>query len=218
MNRVKLVLLIAAILTAAVIIIPSFCFASFQEAYELYKKGKYYDAEKLLIKEKELSPNNLDINAVLGWCYYYTRRYSAAIEICEEGLKANPRDTRFLTTIGRSYYEFKRYNDAVANLEKSIAINPDYAYTYYYLGRVYLEQGKYILAETAFSAGIALDDDRYIFYRYRGEVYEHMANYIESESDYKKALSLKPNDPKLKEALIRVISKQTDQDIEYSSP
>jgi tetratricopeptide (TPR) repeat protein len=193
----------------AVLIIPCISYASFQQAYELYRKGKYYDAEKILLKEKELSPNNLDVLAVLGWCYYYTRRYSTAIEICEEGLKINPKDTRFLTTIGRSYYEFKQYKDAIAYFEKSIA--------YYYLGRVYLEQGKYILAEAAFSASIALDDNRDIFYRYRGEVYERMADYRASESDYKKALSLKPNDPKLKEALIRVISRQTELEAEFSS-
>ena len=199
------------------LIIPSVSYASFQQAYELYKKGKYYDAEKLLLREKELSPSNLDVYAVLGWCYFYTRRYSTAIEICEEGLKINPNDTRFLTTIGRSFFEFKRYNEAIPYFERSIALNPSYAYNYYYLGRVYLDQGKYILAETAFSASINLQDDRYIFYRFRGEVYEKMANYRSSEDDYKKALTLKPNDPKLKEALIRVISKQTEQEIEFSS-
>ena len=40
---------------------------------------------------------------------------------------------------------------------------------------------------------------------------------MSSENDYKKALTLKPNDPKLKEALIRVISKQTEQEFELLS-
>jgi tetratricopeptide (TPR) repeat protein len=194
MKKIRNVLpiVIVTILIITILVVPSISYASFQQAYELYKKGKYYDAEELLLKEKELSPNNLDVYAVLGWCYYYTRRYSAAIEICEEGLKINPKDTRFMTTLGRSYFEFKRYNDAITYFENSIALNPDYAYTYYYLGRVYLDQGKYLLAEAA--------------------------NYNASESDYKKALSLKPNDPKLKEALIRVISKQAEEEADFSAP
>jgi len=59
-----------------------------------------------------------------------------------------------------------------------------------------------------------LRDDRFIFFKYRGEVYEKIANYKAAEEDYKKALFLKPNDPRLKEALIRVISKQTEEMIE----
>jgi tetratricopeptide (TPR) repeat protein len=96
-----------------------------------------------------------------------------------------------------------------------VDFNPDYAYNYYYLGRVYLDLGKLILAETAFSASIVLLSDRYIFYKYRAEVYEKMADYKSAEDDYKKALSLKPNDPRLKEALIKVISKQTEQQFDF---
>ena len=190
-------------------------FASFQQGYDLYKRGKYYEAEEVLLREKELSPGNLDVYAVLGWCYLNTGRYKDAIDISNEGLKINAGDTRFLTTIGRAYLELKRYTDALTYLKRSITLNPDYSYNYFYAGRVYLNQGKYILAETAFSAAIKLQSDRYIFYRFRGEVYEKMANYRAAEEDYKEALTLKPNDPRLKESLIRVISKQTEQTAEY---
>jgi len=204
-----------------VIIFPVTIFASFQQGYDLYKKGKYYDAEEVLLREKELSPGNLDVYAVLGWCYLNTGRYKNAIDISNEGknaidisnegLKLSAGDTRFLTTIGRAYLELKRYNDALSYLKRAISMNPDYAYNYFYAGRAYLSQGKYILAETAFSAAIKLRNDRYIFYRFRGEVYEKMANYRSAEEDYKQALTLKPNDPRLKESLIRVISRQTEQ-------
>ena len=189
---------------------PSLLMASFQEGYELYRQGKYYDAEKVLLHEKELTPNNTDIYAVLGWCYLNIGDYSKAIEISEEGLKLNARDWRFLTTVGRSYMEMKRYADAISYLQQSVAVNPDYPYNYYYLGRIYQGQGKLILAETALSAGISLKKDNYLFYRFRAQVYEEMTNYKLAEADYKKALTLKPNDPWLKEALIKVISKQAE--------
>ncbi|MFW6139713.1 MAG: tetratricopeptide repeat protein [Spirochaetota bacterium] len=184
---------------------------SFQEAYELYKQEKYYDAEKILLRLKELTPDNLDIYAVLGWCYLNTGRQSKAIDISEEGLERNPKDTRLLTTIGRAYLELKRHKRAIPYLEKSISMDPNYEFNYYYLGRVYLDQEKYILAETALSAAIMLSDKRWYFYKYRGLVYERLSNYNAAEQDYKKALSLKPNDPRLKEDLIRVISMQTEQ-------
>ncbi len=192
------------------ICLPYFSHSSFQEGYELYRQGKYYEAEKILLREKELSPKNLDIYAVLGWCYLYTGRYSLAIETCNEGLKLNTRDARFLVTIGRSYLELKRYTDAIGYFEKAISINPDYGYNYFYLGRIFMAQGKLILAETAFSASIMLTRDKYVFYKYRAEVYEKMADYKSAESDYKKALGLKPNDPRLKESLINVITKQSE--------
>jgi tetratricopeptide (TPR) repeat protein len=190
-------------------------YGSFQEGYELYKQGKYYDAEKVLLREKEINPNNVDIYAVLGWCYLNTGDYSKAIEISEEGLKLNSKDTRLLTTMGRSYMEMKRYPDALSYLQKSISYNPDYAYSYYYIGRIYQSQGKLILAEAALSASIMLKKDNYLFYKSRAQVYEAMTNHKMAEEDYKKALTLKPNDPALKEALIKVISKQTELESSY---
>lgn len=186
--------------------------ASFQEAYDLYKKGKYYDAEAVLLKEKEASPGSVDVYAVLGWCYLNTGRQKMAIDVSEEGLKLNSRDTRLIITIGRAYFELKRYADAVIYLQKSIAMSPEYGWTYYYLGRIYLDQGKLTLAETALSASIVFLNDKYIFYRYRGEVYEKMGNLKSAETDYKKALALNPSDPGLKQALIQVINKQTEQE------
>jgi tetratricopeptide (TPR) repeat protein len=194
------------------ILIPAIAFPSFQEAYELYKKGKYYDAEAALLKEKELSPGSVDVYAVLGWCYLNTGRQNMAIDVSLEGLKLNSKDTRLLITLGRSYFELKRYADAVTYLQKSIILNPEYGYTYYYLGRIYLDQGKLALAETALSASIAFMSDKYIFFRYRGEVYERMGNLKAAEADYKKALTLNPNDPGLKQVLIQVINKQTEQE------
>jgi len=142
-------------------------FSSFQEGYELYKQGKYYDAEKVLLRERELTPNNIDVYAVLGWCYLNTGSYSNAIEVSEEGLKISPKDTRLLTTIGRAYLEMKRYTEAISYLQKSVSNNPNYAYNYYYLGRIYQSQGKLILAETAYSSSILLKKDSYLFYKYR---------------------------------------------------
>jgi tetratricopeptide (TPR) repeat protein len=202
------------LLLVFIFLVPVIGLSSFQEAYDLYKQGKYYDAEKLLLREKELTPNNLDVYAVLGWCYLNTGRYRLAIEISEEGLQKNSTDTRFLTTIGRSYLEMKRYNDALSYFQKSVALRPDYPYNYYYLGRMYLNQGKLIFADTAFSAAIMLKNDRWVFYKYRGQVYEQMSDWKSAELDYKRALTLKPNDPFLKESLIKVISKQAEQEVQ----
>ena len=202
--------LCVAILTAA-FVAAHLLAASFQEGYDLYKRGKFYESEAVLLREKELSPSNLDIYAVLGWCYLNTGRYKNAIDISNEGLELNSRDTRFLTTLGRSYFELKRYGDALGYLERSIALKPEDSYNYYYVGRLYLEQGKYMLAETALTASIQLRSDRYLSFLFRGEVYERMADYPAAEADYKRALALKPNDPRLKEALIRVVSKQTEE-------
>jgi tetratricopeptide (TPR) repeat protein len=194
------------------VLVPAIAFPSFQEAYDLYKKGKYYDAEAMLLEEKEISPGSIDVYAVLGWCYLNTGRQNMAVEVSLEGLKLNSKDTRLLITLGRSYFELKRYADAITYLQKSIILNPVYGYTYYYLGRIYLDQGKLALAETALSASIAFMNDKYIFYRYRGEVYERMGNFKAAEADYKKALALNPNDPGLKQVLIQVINKQTEQE------
>ena len=199
------------IILSACVLIPTLLSASFQEGYDLYKKGKFYESEAVLLREKELTPSNLDVYAVLGWCYLNTGRYKNAIDISNEGLERNAEDTRFLTTLGRSYFELKRYNDSLGYLERAIALNPENSFNYYYVGRLYLEQGKYALAETALSASIKLKRDRYVFYLFRGEVYERMEDYASAEDDYKQALALKPNDPRLKEALIRVVSKQTEE-------
>ena len=206
----KTFLLLSPVFLIIIIAAPFLSFASFQEGYDLYKRGKYYEAEKILLREKELTPRNLDIYAVLGWCYLYTGRYREAIKICQEGLDLSPRDTRFLSTTGKAYLELKRYGDAIGYLESAISVDPENAYNYFYLGRIFLAQGKLILAETAFSASIKLTNDKYVFYKYRGDVYERMSDFKAAEKDYKKALGLKPNDPKLKESLIKVISKQVE--------
>ena len=60
-----------------------------------------------------------------------------------------------------------------------------------------------------------LKSDNYSFYSYRGRVYEKMNRLKEAEQDYKRALSLKPNDPRLKQALIDVISKEAEQESKF---
>ena len=52
--------LLCVIILTAPLLLPHFLSASFQEGYDLYKRGKYYEAEAVLLREKELSPNNLD--------------------------------------------------------------------------------------------------------------------------------------------------------------
>ena len=84
--RIKIFYIFVSILMLT-ISLPALAPGSFEEGYELYKKGKYYEAETILLREKELSPKNLDVYAVLGWIYLYTGRYVKAIEISEEGLK-----------------------------------------------------------------------------------------------------------------------------------
>jgi len=77
-------LLFITVIICVFSVFPLMGFSSFQEGYELYKQGKYYDAEKVLLREKELTPNNIDVYAVLGWCYLNTGSYSNAIEVSEE--------------------------------------------------------------------------------------------------------------------------------------
>jgi len=198
-----------------VLSITAIAIASFQEGYDLYRQGKYYDAEKVLLREKELTPKNLDVYAVLGWCYLYTSRYKMAIDISNEGLKINAGDTRMFNTLGRSYMALKRYKEALRYFGEAVALNPNNPYYYYYMGKIFLDQNKLYKAETAFSASIMLQGNRYIFYQYRGEVYERLNKYKLAESDYKKALTLKPNDPRIKDSLIRVIGKETNQESNF---
>jgi tetratricopeptide (TPR) repeat protein len=189
-------------------------YGSFQEGRDLFRKGDYYGAEEQFLRDQELRPSYLDNYYMLGLCYLYTGRYREALDVSNRGIEISTQDGRLFSNAGRAYFFLNRFNDAISNLERSVSLNSNSnltAITYYYMGRSYMNMGRYILAETSFSAAILLQGDNSTYYRYRGEVYEKMEDYESAEEDYKKALTLKPNDPNLKESLIRVISRQTEQ-------
>lgn len=191
---------------------------SFQQGYDLFKNRDYYEAEEEFLREKELQPNNLDVYYMLGLCYLYTGRYREALDVSNEGIEIGAQDGRLFSNRGRAFFFLNRFNDAIENLEKSVQFSPASsltAITYYYMGRSYLSMGRYVLAETALSAAIILQEGNSTYYQYRGEVYEKLENFEAAEEDYKRALTLRPNDPRLKESLIRVIGRQSEESSDF---
>jgi tetratricopeptide (TPR) repeat protein len=66
-------------------------------------------------------PNTAD---TLGWAYYHTRAYSAALPLFESAVKSQPTSQTYHYHLGLTYEKLQDHARAKAELEKAISIDP----------------------------------------------------------------------------------------------
>ena len=135
----------------------------------IYIKSSSYDqAIPVLLKAKELNPNNTEITFQIGSLYYkmndqkYTQ-YFAMLFNKYNTVKENipQKYLKAFAILLKNYYDNKKYIDAAAILE-SLPENPDNYETNLMIAKIYFNTGKHEKAVEYFEKLSLTDDDKFL--------------------------------------------------------
>ena len=121
--------------------------------------GDYAAAEQALRKAIELSPNDPQSEALLGWALMLQEKYDEAITWFQKVLVRQPQNSLARINVGYICFKKKNWNEAIEHLSRAIRMDNDKKatlYAHFYLGLVYLERDMFEDAQTFFQKTILL--------------------------------------------------------------
>jgi len=121
--------------------------------------GDHEGAETALRKAIELSPNDPQSQALLGWALMHQEKYDEALKLFQTVLGKQPDNSLARINIGYISFKKKSFPEAIEHLSRAIRLDNDRKatlYAHFYLGLVYLERDMFEDAQTFFEKTIAL--------------------------------------------------------------
>jgi len=121
--------------------------------------GDYEGAEQALKKAIELSPNDPQSEALLGWAMMLSEKYDDALLWFQKVLMREPQNALARINVGYICLKKKIFGEAIEHLSRAIRLDNDKKatlYAHFYLGLVYLERDMFEDAQTFFEKTIAL--------------------------------------------------------------
>jgi tetratricopeptide (TPR) repeat protein len=121
--------------------------------------GDYGAAEQALRKANELSPNQPQSEALLGWALMLQEKYDEALMWFQRVLVREPQNSLARINVGYICFKKKVFGEAIEHLSRAIRLDNDKKatlYAHFYLGLIYLERDMFEDAQTFFQKTIAL--------------------------------------------------------------
>lgn len=121
--------------------------------------GDYDGAETALHRALELSPNDPQSEALLGWAQMLNEKYDEALMNFQKVLMRQPANALARINVGYICLKKRIFGEAIEHLAKAIRIDNDKKatlYAHFYLGLVYLEREMYEDAQTFFQKTLVL--------------------------------------------------------------
>ena len=121
--------------------------------------GDYAAAEQALRKAVELSPNQPQSEALLGWALMLQEKYDEALTWFQRVLVREPQNSLARINVGYICLKKKVFGEAIEHLSRAIRLDNDKKatlYAHFYLGLVYLERDMFEDAQTFFQKTLAL--------------------------------------------------------------
>ena len=130
-----------------------------EKGWSLISVGDHAGAERALARALELSPDDPNIESLLGWAQMLQAKYDHALAQSQRALAREPRNAQARTNLGYVCLKKGIFGEAIEHLSKAIRLDNDRKatlYTHFYLGLVYLEREMYADAESFFQRALAL--------------------------------------------------------------
>ena len=121
--------------------------------------GDYEGAEQALKKAVDLSPNDPQSEALLGWALMLQEKYDDALLWFQKVLMREPQNALARINVGYICLKKKIFGEAIELLSRAIRLDNDKKatlYAHFYLGLVYLERDMFEDAQTFFEKTIVL--------------------------------------------------------------
>jgi tetratricopeptide (TPR) repeat protein len=136
--------------------------------------GDYEAAEAALHRALELSPNDPQSEALLGWAQMLQEKYDDALLNFQKVLMRQPANALARINVGYICLKKRIFGEAIEHLSKAIRLDNDKKatlYAHFYLGLTYLEREMYEDAQTFFQKTIAIGPNLIEAYYELGRAY-----------------------------------------------
>jgi tetratricopeptide (TPR) repeat protein len=130
-----------------------------EKGWSMLSFGDYHAAEQALRKAIELSPNDPQSEALLGWALMLEEKYDDALTWFQKVLTREPQNALARINVGYICLKKKVFGEAIEHLSRAIRMDNDKKatlYAHFYLGLVYLERDMFEDAQTFFQKTIVL--------------------------------------------------------------
>ena len=160
--------------------------------------GDHEGAEVALRKAIELSPNDTQASALLGWALMHQEKYDEALRVFQAVLVKQPDNSLARINIGYISYKKKSFAEAIEHLSRAIRLDNDRKatlYAHFYLGLVYLERDMFEDAQTFFEKTITLGPNLIEAYYELGRAFWFNGQQEEARQAWKRGLETNKFNP-----------------------
>jgi tetratricopeptide (TPR) repeat protein len=160
--------------------------------------GDYEGAETALNRAIELSPNDPQSEALLGWAQMLQEKYDEALMNFQRVLMREPANALARINVGYICLKKRIFGEAIEHLSKAIRIDNDKKatlYAHYYLGLVYLEREMYEDAENFFLKTLAIGPNLIEAYYELGRAYWFNEQFDEAKETWRKGFATNKFNP-----------------------
>jgi serine/threonine protein kinase/tetratricopeptide (TPR) repeat protein len=147
-------------------------YASAHQWYGMYlcNRGRFDDGIVELRRAQELDPLSMVIEANVGRCHYYARRYNEASELLGPLARREPDYWIVHAILGQTYLAMGKLDDAIHELERARALLPDSSRNLGVLGDAYGRAGRRADALKLARELAGLSQERYVPPVYRAMI------------------------------------------------
>ena len=159
-----------------------------EKGWSLLSLGDYAAAEQALMRAIELSPNDPNSEAMLGWAMMLQEKHDDALMWFQKVLVREPQNSVARINVGYICLKKKIFGEAIEHLSRAIRLDNDKRatlYAHFYLGLVYLERDMFRDAQTFFQATIQHGPNFVQAYYELGRAFSLNGQYEEARNAWK---------------------------------
>jgi tetratricopeptide (TPR) repeat protein len=106
----------------------------FQQAVTKFQKGQLKEAQAIAKKILKMSPDNADINHLLGVIELERGQHDSACRLIDRAIRSNPRQPMYFNNLGLAFHTGGHFKKALSAFERAIQLNPNLAGAHYNRG------------------------------------------------------------------------------------
>jgi tetratricopeptide (TPR) repeat protein len=164
--------------------------ATAQLGFAYFNLGDLKQAFPLLVKAKQLSPDNMDIRIKLAKIFLVVRQIDQARQEADDVLARDPKNFDGLLLMGDTAKTKEEMADAIQKLKDVESANSDKALFYLAVGRLYFKSKDFPNAETNFNMALQKDPKSVEAHMLLGDLFLVQNDRERTEQEYKTAADL----------------------------
>lgn len=165
------------------------------DAAAKYRAGNLAEAIQDLEKLRERAPENVDVQAWLGFLYLRSDRPKEAVPLLEMAHRGRPADLEVANNLGAAYAGAGDLDAAERTYAKIVATKPTLFDPWYNLGNIRLKKRNARGAVEALSKAASLRQNDPFVHNNLGVAYEALGDNIKSAQSFVRAANLNSNNP-----------------------
>lgn len=136
------------------------------EGISAYYKENFAESEKILLKAKEIDPENDEVNYQLGSACFYQHRVEESLEYYKKAVLLEPDDPHYRFVLGFAYMKNNNIKEAAAEFEESVKLDDSEVQAHKNLGEARYLLGDYLKSADAFMRAAEMDPkaENYIYH------------------------------------------------------